>query len=91
MEVVEALQSVRFVVGQDGKPTDAVLSIEAWSILIDWLEDLEDARIVREAMMRLQAAGDNLETAGLMPWTQAEAELDALDQAEAAKHAHNMD
>jgi hypothetical protein len=87
MELTEVLQSVRFVVGPDGQPTDALLSIEAWQTLINWLEELEDARIVRESLHRLSAAGNNPQAAGLMPWAQVEAELDALDEAEKLAYA----
>lgn len=41
MTVTEALASVEFIVGRDGKPRAAVLDIAAWEALIDWLEDAE--------------------------------------------------
>ncbi len=78
--MTEVLQSVRFVIGPSGKPTDAVLDIETWDTLVDWLEDIEDARTVREAMRRLEAAAGDPRRAGLIPWSEAEAELDALDR-----------
>lgn len=80
IDVAEVLETVRFVVGPSGKPTDAVLDIEAWDALVDWLEDVEDARIVREAMRRLEAAAGDPRQAGLIPWSEAEAELNALEQ-----------
>ena len=67
MAVTELLQSVRFVVGHEGKPTDAVINIEVWNKLIECLEDLEDAQTVREGITRLHAAGSP-EAAGLIPY-----------------------
>jgi hypothetical protein len=90
-DVATVLQSVRFVVGPTGRPTDALLSIEAWDTLVEWLEDVEDARTVREAMQRLEAAAGNPQRAGLIAWSDAEAELDALDQSTESAHGDGMD
>ncbi len=86
MPVTELLQSVRFVVGNEGKPTDAVIAIDVWNELVEWLEDLEDAQLVRDGLAKVRAAGSP-EAAGLVPWSQITAELDALDQAEEADYA----
>ncbi len=80
MEVTELLQSVRFVVGPKGRPTDAVIGIDMWEKLIDWLEDLEDAQIVRSGLAHLEAAGSH-EKAGLLPWSEVDDSLEILEQA----------
>ena len=50
MTVAEVLRSVQFVVGQDGRQTGVFLDMAAWKALMDWLEDVEDAQIVRERL-----------------------------------------
>jgi len=72
MPVTEALASVEFIVGRDGKPRAAVLDMAAWEALIDWLEDVEeDWSIVQAALPRLRMG---LEKAGLLRWEDVEAE-----------------
>lgn len=50
----QILSSVQFVSAQDGRRL-AVLDADDWDGLIEWLEDLEDQRIVRAALDRLRA------------------------------------
>jgi predicted DNA-binding protein len=71
MTLTEALASVEFIVGQDGKPRAAVLEIAAWEALVDWLEDVEDRAIVRDALPRLRIGP---EKAGALQWEDVEAE-----------------
>jgi hypothetical protein len=71
MTLTEALASVEFIVGRDGKPRAAVLEIAAWEALIDWLEDVEDRAIVRDALPRLRIGP---EKAGALRWEEVEAE-----------------
>jgi predicted DNA-binding protein len=73
MTVAEALASVEFIVGRDGKPRAAVLDMAAWEALIDWLEDVEDWSIVQAALPRLRMGP---EKAGLLRWEDVEAEWD---------------
>lgn len=79
MSAIEILQSVQFLVGSDGQPTGAVLSMDVWELFIAWLEDRDDIQAVQDGLARLQAAEGNLEAAGLIPWSQVTAELDQLD------------
>ena len=71
MTVTEALASVEFIVGRDGKPRAAVLDMAAWEALIDWLKDVEDWSIVQAALPRLRMGP---EKAGLLRWEDVEAE-----------------
>jgi predicted DNA-binding protein len=73
MKVSEALASVEFIVGRDGKPRAAVLDMAAWEALIDWLEDMEDLAIVQAALPRLRMGP---EKAGMLRWEDVEAEWD---------------
>jgi len=66
MRGVEALQSVQFV-SNNGKRF-AVISVDDWEALIEWLETLEDAQIVRQAFTDLKAAGGNRKRAGWQEW-----------------------
>ncbi len=45
-----ALKDVKFLMDANGKATAAVLDIEAWSALLDALEDSEDTRLARERL-----------------------------------------
>ena len=71
MTVSEALASVEFIVGRDGKPRAAVLDMAAWEALIAWLEEMEDRGIVQAALPRLRMGP---EKAGLLRWEDVEAE-----------------
>ena len=61
MTAIEILQSVQFVVDQEGNPTAAVLDIKAWGDFLDKLENIEDIEIVRNITMhyRLTTLGAN--------------------------------
>ncbi len=50
----EILTSVQFVVAPDGQRL-AVLNADDWAGLIEWLEDVEDERIIEAAKERLRA------------------------------------
>ena len=71
MTVAEALASVEFIVGRDGKPRAAVLDMAAWGALMAWLEQMEDRAIVRAALPRLRMGP---EKAGMLRWEDVEAE-----------------
>jgi PHD/YefM family antitoxin component YafN of YafNO toxin-antitoxin module len=66
MTGLDALQSVQFVT-KKGKRF-AVISAEDWESLIEWLEDLEDTRIAREAYAALKKAKGNRDRAGWLRW-----------------------
>ena len=50
MTVSEILQSVRFVIDQEGKVTAAVLDLAAWEAFLSILEDIEDRELIRARM-----------------------------------------
>jgi hypothetical protein len=82
--VSEALASVEFIVGRDGKPRAAVLDMAAWEALIDWLEDMEARVIVQAELPRLRMGP---EKAGMLRWEDVEAEWD--DEFHAADGRHH--
>ena len=90
MTVSEALASVEFIVGRDGKPRAAVLDMAAWEALMDWLEDAEDLGLALDYAARRKAAASP-EAMGLVPWEEVEAELDALEAQERAAVNAGMD
>lgn len=66
MSGLRALQSVQFATVKGRRV--AVLSAEDWEALIDWLEDLEDLQLVREACAELKAAQSDRRKAGYLEW-----------------------
>ncbi len=73
MTGTDVLQSVQFVT-VEGKRL-AVLSVEDWEALVEWVETLEDVEIARQAYDDLKAAGGNREEAGWKKWDDVEKEL----------------
>ena len=73
MTGLEVLKSVRFVTVKGQRL--AVLNADEWEALIEWLEDLEDLQIARNALAELKAAGGDYERAGWLKWDDVEVEL----------------
>jgi hypothetical protein len=73
MTGLDALQSVQYVTAE-GKRF-AVVRAEDWEALIEWLETLEDAQIVRQSFAELEAAGGDRERAGWLKWDEVADEL----------------
>jgi hypothetical protein len=46
--VTEILKSMKFVVDQEGRPTAALLDMNAREVFLSTLEDIEDAEPIRE-------------------------------------------
>lgn len=74
MTGLEALQSVQYVTV--GEKRMAVVDIEDWEALLDWLETVEDTEVVREAVDQLKAAGGDRGQAGWLRWDDVIKELD---------------
>jgi hypothetical protein len=66
MTGLEALQSVQYVNVKGGR--FAVVSIDDWEALIEWLETLEDIQIARKASSELRASGGDRDQAGWLRW-----------------------
>lgn len=73
MTGLEALQSVQYVTVK-GKRL-AVVSVEDWEALIEWLETLEDTQLAQEAFAQLKAADGDRQRAGWLRWDDVEDEL----------------
>ena len=53
--LLEALESVQFVVDRDGRPSGVFLDAAGWESLLDWVDDLEDRALVQGMAQRLRA------------------------------------
>jgi hypothetical protein len=73
MSGIDALQSVQFVT-KDGKRF-AVVSAEKWEALIEWLEDVEDIQVARQAFAKLRAAKGGRSKARWRKWSTVEDKL----------------
>jgi len=71
MTVTEILKSMQFVVDREGKPTAALLDMDAWNAFVSMLEDIEDIELIRERMKNWRSKE------GWTRWEDFEAELEA--------------
>ena len=55
MTVTDILQSVRFVVDREGKPTAAIVDMSAWEAFLQALEEIEDRQLVGERLAGWQS------------------------------------
>jgi hypothetical protein len=74
MSGLDALQSVQFVT-KNGKRV-AVLGLDDWEALIEWLESLEDVQLARQAFAELNAAKGNRRRAGWVAWDAVKDDLE---------------
>ncbi len=70
----QALQSVQFVTVK-GKRF-AVLTVEDWESMVEWLETVEDVQSATSAFEHLKTANGDRKKAGWVEWDEAEKELD---------------
>jgi hypothetical protein len=73
MTGLEALQSVQYVTVQDRRL--AVVDLEAWEAMVEWLETLEDVEVARQAYEQLRAADGDRERAGWLKWDEVKDDL----------------
>jgi hypothetical protein len=66
MTGLEVLQSVQYVNVKGER--FAVVSMDGWEALPEWLETLEDVQIAREASAELEAFGGDRDRAGWLLW-----------------------
>jgi hypothetical protein len=66
MTGLEALQSVQYVAV--GKARFAVIDVDDWESLIEWLETLEDVQVANEAFAQLRAFGGDRARVGWHRW-----------------------
>lgn len=61
------MRSVQYVVDKQGKPAAVQMDIATWEHLLDWIEEMEDRALIREALPRLRAGPY---ASGALPWRQ---------------------
>ncbi|GEM_PF-472172 len=71
---LKALYSVQFITAK-GKRL-AILDVDEWEALVEWLESLEDAQIAQQALVELKVVGGDRKRAGWLEWNVAKRELD---------------
>ncbi|MHC4176363.1 MAG: hypothetical protein ACYSWU_02585 [Planctomycetota bacterium] len=74
MTGLEALQSVQYVTV--GRARFAVVSVNDWEALIEWLETLEDVQVAAETFSELKAFDGDRERAGWLRWDEVKEELE---------------
>ena len=84
MTVIEALKSAQYVVDKNGHRTAVLLTMQSWQSLMNWIEDIADARLASEALTTLQAAGGRPEDAGWLAWDDIREEWGEEDEPTAA-------
>ena len=73
MTSIEELQSVQFISIKGER--FALITLEEWEALLEWIETLEDIEIARRALAELKAAGGDPEKAGWLKWEEIREEL----------------
>lgn len=73
MSILELVRSVQFISAK-GKRF-AIIDAEEWEMLIDWLENLEDAQILQEAATELSLAEGDRTGAGWLEWASVVREI----------------
>ena len=73
MTGLEALKSAQFITVKEQRLV--VLSAEDWNVLIEWLEDLEDAKIAKQSLSELKAANGDRKKAEWLEWSEVEEQL----------------
>ena len=73
MTGLEALESVQYVTAKGRR--FAVVGIDEWEAMVEWLETLEDVHIAREAFDELGAFGGDRERASWLRWDEVKEEL----------------
>ena len=72
----DVLQSVQFVTVKDKR--FAVIDAEDWEAFVDWLEEVEDRQIARNAFDEFHAAGSDRKRAQWRQWKTIAGELEYI-------------
>jgi len=71
--LLQALESVQFVIGRDGHQSGVFMDSAGWEALLDWLEDLEDRALVERILPRLRLGPAE---SGALRWGEVASEWD---------------
>ncbi len=70
-----------YVMNADGEPEAVLIDIPTWKMILEYLEDVVDNQILRQAIDDLEELAKGNRPSGWQTWEAFEAELDALEQA----------
>jgi hypothetical protein len=70
MTGLEALQAVQYVTVKGRRL--AVVGLDEWEAMVEWLEILEDTEVAKQAYDELKAAAGDRERAGWVRWDEIE-------------------
>jgi hypothetical protein len=73
MSGLEALQSAQYVSLNEKRY--ALVEMDDWEIMLEWLETVEDMSIIHAALADLDAANGDREQAGFLRWDDIQEEL----------------
>jgi len=71
--LLQALESVQFVIGRDGHQSGVFMDSAGWEALLTWLEDLEDRALVERVLPMLRLGPTK---SGAMRWEEVASEWD---------------
>jgi tetrahydromethanopterin S-methyltransferase subunit H len=72
----EILQTAQVLRDKSGNPKAVQLSLEAWRSLLEWVEDLEDRAVVKDAIDGLKRS---LAQGGALHWDRVAGEWEEKD------------
>ena len=73
MTALAALESVQYITSKGRR--FAVVEMDDWEAMIEWLEDQEDLTLVQQAYSELKVAGGNRKRAGWLKWDEVREEI----------------
>jgi hypothetical protein len=74
MTGLEALQSVQYVTV--GEKRFALVNVDDWEAMLEWLETSEDIQAARQALDELKAFDNDRSKAGWLRWDEIKGELE---------------
>ena len=70
-----ALEKITVVPNAKGKPAGVLLDMQTWDSILEALELAEDLPVIKKALAKLKAAGNDPVKAGFIPWSKAREKL----------------
>ena len=70
---LQALESVQYITARDTRL--AVVNVDDWEAMIEWLETLEDVQLARQAFDELESHGGDRAQAGWLRWDDIKEDL----------------
>jgi hypothetical protein len=71
MNAIEILNSVQFLVNENGQPSAVQLNMQTWNALLNFIEETEDRAAIKEILPRLRQGP---EKAGALRWAEVKAQ-----------------